>query len=65
MGGEPITLDLSQWREKMKDTDNFISNLELQNTEIIKSTPIFCDFDEKFNAMLLQRVNYIIQTPII
>jgi len=31
----------------MKDTDNFISNLELQNTEIIKSTPIFCDFDEK------------------
>tara|TARA_Y100000389_G_scaffold92538_1_gene89257 strand:+ start:10760 stop:12754 length:1995 start_codon:yes stop_codon:yes gene_type:complete len=45
--GEPITLDLSQWREKMKDTDNFISNLKLQNTEIIKSTPIFCDFDKK------------------
>ncbi len=41
--GEPVTLDLVEWEEKINNFNNFIEKLEVKNKEILYTIPIFCN----------------------
>jgi peptidoglycan/LPS O-acetylase OafA/YrhL len=41
--GEPVTLELALWEERISNFNNFIENLKVKNKVILQTIPIFCD----------------------
>ena len=45
--GEPITLDLNKWQNDVKQYEEFLSSMNLENINFIPSIPIFCSFEKE------------------
>ncbi len=41
--GEPITLELSDWKSEIGKTESFLNNLDGENISLISTIPLFCD----------------------
>ena len=45
--GEPITLDLNKWQNDVKQYEEFLRSMNLENINFIPSIPIFCSFEKE------------------
>ena len=46
-GVEPITLDLNKWQNDVKQYEEFLRSMNLENINFIPSIPIFCSFEKE------------------
>ena len=64
--GEPVTIALKEWEEKIYKFEYFIENLDIQNKKILETVPLFCDvykqklcFASKDNILLYTDQNHL------
>ncbi len=48
--GNPITLELSDWKNKYNNTHVFLNNLNTKNMSLVSTIPLFCDTKQEMKC---------------